>query len=246
METVDPAPPRPPNGESEATVVERRSIVRGELMLALLAAVMALIFFSPARHYLTHFRELNDHIQQAGALAPLLFLLTTAVLVSVGVPRLVFCPLSGMAFGFLPGLLIGQVGTLIGYYGLFLFVRWGGRSFVLRHAQKLPGFTRLVRRPGMVSVIIARQLPVHGMLVNILLGLSPVRHRSFLIGTALGLLPEAIPCTLAGSGAVQPSFGHTAAYIALGASILGALWLGFRAYMRVHPEEEDAGADAQA
>jgi uncharacterized membrane protein YdjX (TVP38/TMEM64 family) len=58
-----------------------------------------------------------------------------------------------------------------------------------------------------------------------MLGLSPVKHRDFLIGTAIGLFPEAIPFTMIGKGAKQGSIDKTAIYIVAALIVLALLWL---------------------
>ena len=58
-----------------------------------------------------------------------------------------------------------------------------------------------------------RQLPISGLITNLLLGLAPIRHLDFLVGTAIGLLPEAIPFTLVASGAVKLGGGEHIGYV---------------------------------
>lgn len=217
-----------------------KSVFKAAVLLAALVGALALVYFSPLRESLTHVREISERIRQAGVWGPVVFTLGAATLVAAGIPRLLLCPIAGMALGFWAGLLWCQVGTLLGYYLVFLFVRWGGRGFVLRH---WPGLTRwggLAQRQGAPAVILARLLPIHGMGVTLLLGLSSVRHRHFLAGTFIGSLPEAIPCTLIGSGfggltaggALQTSFARSAGVITLAVLILAVIWIGLGLFAR--------------
>ncbi len=173
---------------------------------------------------------MNDELANLGWMGPVAFVFLVAILVAVGVPRLLLCPAAGMAFGFWAGLLLSQAGTVLGYYVVFLFVRWGGRAFVLRHRPQLLRFTERIRHQGIPAVILARQLPVHGLLVNLVLSLSPIRHRDFLIGSAIGLIPEAVPCTLIGTGAAQASLARSAGLMVLAVVGLALAWAGFAAY----------------
>jgi uncharacterized membrane protein YdjX (TVP38/TMEM64 family) len=68
--------------------------------------------------------------------------------------------------------------------------------------------------------------------INLACALLPIRHLDFLIGTIIGQLPQAIPCTLIGAGALQPSFTRSMGIIglALFASILA--WVGLRYLLR--------------
>ena len=229
-------------------------VVRTLVLLAVLIGVAGAVYLSPLRQYVTHVQQLGEQMRAAGWWAPAAFMLVVAALVTIGVPRLPLCSIGGMVLGFTKGLLWTQAGTLMGYYLVFLFVRWGGRGIVLAISPRLERWASGLCRRGIPTVLIARQLPIHGALVNITLGLSPVRHRDFLLGTAIGLFPEAIPCTLIGSGAIQASFARSATYMTIAVLILAAGWIGFGLYMRSQkgavsrpgspaspPDEEPAG-----
>jgi uncharacterized membrane protein YdjX (TVP38/TMEM64 family) len=173
-----------------------------------------------------------------------------AVLVAVGVPRLLLCPIGGMAFGFWQGLLWAQLGTMLGYYATFLFVRWSGRDFILRKWPRLNRYTRFSRKNGMISVLLIRQLPITGFYINLLLGLIPLSHADFLLGTVIGILPAAVPATLVGSGASAFSSGESKLYTLLAIAAGIALWflagrlLG--SYLKNKKAEESQAPVAQA
>jgi len=207
--------------------------IRKDLWFILIfVAIIIAAYLSPLKHYIYRAPELCEQIKATGFMAPVIFILGVCALVCVGVPRLLLCPLGGMAFGFVHGLAYCVIGTLVAYYIVFLFVRWGGRSFILRHSHKLNKFTKILDHGGIPAVILARQMPVHGMVLNLILGLSPVRHRDFLIGTAIGLFPEAIPFTLIGKGAKQGSIGKSMIYIIVAMLVLVILWLGAKLWSR--------------
>lgn len=205
-----------------------RSIRKDFIFISILVVLLIAAYFSPLKEYLKRAPELCSQINKTGPLAPLIFTFAVSVLVSIGVPRLLLCPVGGMLFGFMSGLTYCIIGTLIAYYIIFLFVRWGGKEFVLRHLPRLGGFSKIIKHGGIPAVILARQMPVHGMVINLLLGLSPVRHRDFLAGTFIGLIPEAVPCTLVGSGATQGTLGKASIYLIVAVVLLAALWLGFK------------------
>jgi uncharacterized membrane protein YdjX (TVP38/TMEM64 family) len=201
--------------------------IRKDLILVLIVVIVVFIaYLSPLKEYVQRIPELSRRIAEMGVCGPSIFVLTVCLLVIVGVPRLLLCPVGGMAFGFFPGLMYAVIGTMLAYYVVFLFVRWGGRKFVIRHFPRLNKFTKVLEHGGIPAVILARQMPIHGMVINLILGLSPVRHRDFLIGTAIGLFPEAIPCTLVGSGVGQGSLGKSTIYMVLALLALVVLWFG--------------------
>jgi uncharacterized membrane protein YdjX (TVP38/TMEM64 family) len=219
-----------------------RSVLRTTLPALLLAGSALIIFLPSVREQFGHIHELSAYLRSFGWAAPLVFIFAVAGLVAVGVPRLLLCPIGGMAFGFWKGLLFAQFGTMLGFYVTFLFVRWSGRDIILRKWPRLSRYTGVSRRKGIVTVLLIRQLPITGFYVNLLLGLMPLSHGDFLLGTMVGILPAAVPATLFGSGAVNFSSDESKLYtlVAIAAGI--ALWLLagrlFRLYLKNKKAEE--------
>ena len=199
------------------------------IMLVLVAAAFAFVYFTPTREYLGNIEGIKRWLLSLGWVGPAVWMGIVFALVSAGIPRLLLCPIGGLAFGFWHGLLWTQLATLAGYYALFLFVRWGGRDFVLRHWPRVRRLKEHFHGHSAALLVFAvRQLPISGLLINFLLGLSPIRHRHFLLGTAFGILPEAIPFTLVASGVLKLTGQNTPLYIAAAVAFLllvcAALW----------------------
>ncbi len=199
------------------------------IMLTIVAAAFAFVYFTPARAYLSNIHGIKYWLLSLGWVGPAAWMGIVFTLVAVGIPRLLFCPIGGIAFGFCYGLLWTQLATLAGYYALFLFVRWGGQDFVLRHWPRVKRLKEHFHgNSAALLVFSVRQLPISGLLINFLLGLSPIRHRHFLLGTAIGILPEAIPFTLVASGTFKLTSQNTPIYIAAAIAFLlfvcAALW----------------------
>ena len=106
-----------------------------------------LVRFTAAREYLGNIQNIKFWLLSLGWVGPAVWIGIVFLLVAAGTPRLLFCPIGGLAFGFWRGLLWTQVATLAGYYVLFLFVRWGGQDFILRH------WPRVGRLRGIFTVI---------------------------------------------------------------------------------------------
>ncbi len=199
------------------------------IMLVLVAAAFAFVYLTPTHEYFGDIQSIKRWLLSLGWVGPAVWIGIVFVLVSAGIPRLLFCPIGGLAFGFWHGLLWTQLATLAGYYALFLFVRWGGQDFVLRHWPRVGRFKHHFHgHSAAVLVFAVRQLPISGLIINFLLGLSPIRHRHFLLGTAFGILPEAIPFTLVASGVFKLTGQNTPLYIAAAIGFLllvcTALW----------------------
>jgi uncharacterized membrane protein YdjX (TVP38/TMEM64 family) len=199
------------------------------IMLTIVAAAFALVYLTPVRKYLVNIQTAKSWLLSLGWVGPAAWMGMVFILVAAGMPRLLFCPIGGLAFGFWRGLLWTQVATLAGYYVLFLFVRWGGRDFVLRHWPKVVRLRKHFHGHSAALMVFAmRQIPISGLIVNFLLGLSPVQHHHFLIGTAFGILPEAIPFTLVASGIFKSTGRNTPLYVVAGVGffllMFFALW----------------------
>jgi uncharacterized membrane protein YdjX (TVP38/TMEM64 family) len=191
------------------------------IMLAVVAAAFTLVYFTPARKYLGNIQSVKYWLLSLGWVGLAVWMGVVFVLVAAGMPRLLFCPIGGLAFGFWHGLLWTQVATLAGYYALFLFVRWGGQDFILRHWPRVGRLKEHFHGHSAALLVFAvRQLPISGLIINFLLGLSPIRHRHFLLGTAFGILPEAIPFTLVASGMLKLTGQDTPLYIAAAVGFL--------------------------
>lgn len=207
--------------------------IRKDLIFLLgFVVILFIVYSSPLKQYLDRAPEICEKIKQTGMLAPLIFTLGVCVLVCAGVPRLLLWPIGGMAFGFVFGLTYCVLGSLMADYIVFLFVRWVGGDFILKHTQRLKKLPKVLEHGGIPAVILARLMPIHGMVINLILGLSPVKHKDYLIGTLIGLLPEAIPFTLIGMGAKQGSLFKNMLYIMLALLALVITWLLINLYSR--------------
>jgi len=202
------------------------------LLVGVLIAVLALAWFTPLRTLFSEPQEISERLRALGPVAPLVFTLAVAVLVALGVPRLILCAAGGLTFGFLEGLLWSQVGTLLGSYATFLFARWSGRGYLLQRFPALARYESAVSGGGVWAVVLARQIPATGLFINLILGITRVGHREFLLGTLIGALPEAVPVTLAGAGVAQGSLGRATLYLSLALVAAGLVALVLRRIVR--------------
>ncbi|MDF9392824.1 MULTISPECIES: TVP38/TMEM64 family protein [Methylococcus] len=201
--------------------------VAGITLLVLVGAV-PLLLAAPLEVWLAHLGEARVWFDGIGLLAPLVFILVSALLTAIGFPRLLFCVLGGLLFGVAWGSLWSELGTVLGAYGTFLFARWSARELVLRRYPKLQTLAARVQgRKGWWSVVLIRQIPVAGLYNDILLGISAIGHRDFWIGTGLGFLPQGIAATLIGAGMVQTDFVKVGQYFAAAATALLVLTLAW-------------------
>lgn len=221
----DPAglPDDPPEElELEAAESARTAEKKFLVMALVVAAVLALVHFTPLKHYIMDVQHWKAALDRFGFWASLLFGLASTALIAGGVPRLVFGAVAGMLFGFWEGFVIAQFSALFGSYAAFLFARWGGQQWGAKQIEKNRHLRDLLRNPSVFSVFLARQLPIAGIVPNLVLGLTPVRHRVFLVGSFLGYLPSSAMVVLIGSGLGKESLLHSMTMITLAMCGLGA------------------------
>jgi uncharacterized membrane protein YdjX (TVP38/TMEM64 family) len=222
-----------PAAENAPPPADSKPAWRGMLSLVVAAIILfGLIYFSPLRQYVGRAHELSEQVRRLGWGGPLVFTLAVAIFVALGLPRLFFCVIGGMALGFWQGLLWAQLGTLLGNYVVFGLAGSWAREWARHYISARRKLHTFLQQEGISGVILARQLPLPGLLINLACGLCDIRRRDFLIGTVLGQLPEAIPCTLIGAGVLQASFKRSLGLISLGVGLAVLVWLGLRWALR--------------
>ncbi len=203
---------------------KRWPIRRAVLLILVLLFTVVLIHLTPVRGWLKDIHLMGEKIKAFGVWAPAAYVVLVCALVAAGIPRLLFCTIGGMVFGFFWGLVWSQAGTVVGYYATFLFVRWSGREFILNKLPGLNKYSDFFTAGGIPYVLLIRQLPIAGFYINIVLGLTHIRNSKFLLGTVVGILPEAIPATLIGAGLINLSPGKSVVAISAAVIFLIIVW----------------------
>lgn len=207
----------------------------------IVAAFMALAHFTPMKAWITNVQSWKGFVREFGWMAHAVFMLVTAGAVMMGVPRLAFCSAAGLIFGFGEGLLLSLVGSTLGSYGAFILSRHGFRRAAESRAEKWPWLKKMLKKPSVMRVFWARQLMVPGIVLNVLIGMTPVRHSRFLLGTALGYLPLNIAFSLVGSGLGKESITTTMTQLLAAMAVINlAAWLVFRFIKKQRLAGEDA------
>jgi len=223
---------------SRALGKETRQVLTAVLIVA---AFMALAHFTPMKAWITNVQTWKGFVREFGWMAHAVFMLVTAGAVMMGVPRLAFCSAAGLIFGFGEGLLLSLVGSTLGSYGAFILSRHGFRRAAESRAEKWPWLKKMLKKPSVMRVFWARQLMVPGIVLNVLIGMTPVRHSRFLIGTALGYLPLNIAFSLVGSGLGKESITTTMTQLLAAMAVINvAAWLVFRFIKKQRLAGEDA------
>jgi uncharacterized membrane protein YdjX (TVP38/TMEM64 family) len=206
-----------PEGLSPASPLLRASAA------AIIAAAILALQLSPLRELVSPhgFQIARSRIDELGALAPVAFVGLCVAGIGLGLPRLGFAALGGVAFGWLAGSALAQLGTIGGCFVNFSWARYLGRELCVRRSGPVLRalVDRVARRPIATNVLL-RLIPVgNSLALNSFLGICPISSRNFLLGTALGTFPETLVFGLFGAGAASGS----GMALALGSLLFAAL-----------------------
>ncbi len=236
-------PPTLPHGAPESALAEatvqsiRRENRRVGGLVLVAALLLAVSHFTPLGAWIADIQQAKDWLRGHGWTGRAVFAAACALGVLSGLPRLPLCAAGGLLFGFAAGLPLSWFGTAVGSYGVFLLARMGARRAVLARTATVPWLAGLLEQPSVLRIFWARQLMLPGVLINVLLGVTPVSHRAFWFGTLLGYLPLNVAFTLVGSGLGKGSLAQSLTQLlgALGAvHLLG--WLLWRLVRRPNKE----------
>lgn len=211
---------------SRALGKETRQVLFAVLLVA---AFMALAHFTGLKSWITNVQTWKEMVRQFGWGAHAIFMIACAGTVMLGVPRLPLCAAAGLVFGFGEGLVLSLVSSTLGSYGAFVLSRHGFRRAVESRAEKWPWLKKLLKKPSVLRVFWVRQLMVPGLVLNVLLGMTPVKHTRFLLGTLLGYLPLNVAFSLVGSGLGKGNLATTLTQLLAAMAVINiAAWLVYR------------------
>ena len=177
------------------------------VLLRGLVTIIALIAIGVLMHKTGIIDGVDEHwvnrtIRGHGLSGILIFIIAGAVFTGIGAPRQAIALMGGYAFGAAAGTVYAVIATVIGCIGAVLYARFMGRRFVQKkfpdRVQKIDDFLR--DNPFKMTLII-RLLPVGSNLAtNLVAGVTSVSLFWFLLGSALGYIPQTLIFALIGKG----------------------------------------------
>jgi uncharacterized membrane protein YdjX (TVP38/TMEM64 family) len=158
------------------------------LLLAFIVGAVVLMRCTPIKTYLTP-EAVGDLVASAGLWAPLLFIVLYAAGVCLFIPGTLLTGLGAALFGAYWGFLWVWCGAMIGAAGGFLIGRTLGREFAASLiGDRLKKYDDAIARNGFATVLYLRLVYFPFTAMNFGMGLTQVRWRDFLAGTALGIV----------------------------------------------------------
>lgn len=152
---------------------------------------------------------IDTQVRGKGISGELLFIGMGALVTALGVPRQAVSFLAGYAFDFAFGSVLGVVATVGGCIAAFFYARWFGRGLVAaRFPDRIRRIDGFIHENTLSMTLLIRLLPVGSNLVtNLAAGVANVRAVPFVIGSALGYIPQTLVFALIGSGiSLNPVF----------------------------------------
>ena len=168
------------------------------ILLVVLLVGSAVLAWATGLHEQLEVERLRELLARAGLWGPLLFVLLFG-LEGIGVPGILFMvtaialwpPWIAFLLNWLGAITAGMVG--------FAYARYVGREWV---AERLPArmrrFEARVVERSVQTVILVRLLFFLAPPAHWALGLSPVRFRPFVVGSAIGFVPGMLLVSFAG------------------------------------------------
>ncbi|MEV4513631.1 TVP38/TMEM64 family protein [Dactylosporangium sp. NPDC049525] len=215
----------------------RAGLLRGAGLLALLAVLVtaAIAVGVPDA------QRLRSDVLALGWWAPVAFSALYAVVSLSPLPKTVFTLAAGALFGVVAGLGIVVAGAMLGAVAAFYLGRLLGRDTVRwLTGGRLDRLDTLLAGHGLRTIVVARLIPVVPFTaVNYLAGLTSVRLRDFIAGTAVGILPATTAYVTVGAYGWRPGAWPMWAALAT-LLVLTVGGLAAERYRRRHAKPTDA------
>lgn len=166
-------------------------------------------------------------VDEAGAWGPVVFLALYLGLSLIPCPKALLTAAGGALFGLVPGATLALLAALVGAVISFGIGRLLGREAVDRLTRgRLAEIDVLLRDHGFSAVVLVRLVPlVPYIAINYAAGLTGIRLRDYVLGSAVGMVPGSLAYAALGAYGTEP-WGLAAAGSALLLLIVGGLWWG--------------------
>lgn len=205
------------------------SRTRAWARLGALATVLLAVFVVEQLRGWDDVRLLREHVDAAGPWGAAVFVAGYAVLCLLPAPKALLTALGGVLFGLWIGALLSWIAALGGAAVAFGLGRALGRDAVDRLTRgRVERADRLLGDHGFGAVLAARLTPVLPFtVINYAAGLTGVRWRDYLLGSALGMVPGSLAYAALGAWGADP-WGIFAGVAALVALVVLGTFLGRR------------------
>ncbi len=205
--------------------VRRQALVRFGVFVGVLVAIGIAVSVGGALGI--DAQELQRRVRDAGPLAPVVFVLSAAVLAALFVPGPVLGFAGGVLFGALGGSLLGvMAGSLTALIAREITARFGRSAAEDLAGGRLTAVSTWLEQYGLLAVIALRLFPgVPDAPVSYATGLPRMARWKVALGTAIGIAPRTVGWGLIGAAAGDRSttLGAIGFALVIGADVGGGL-----------------------
>jgi uncharacterized membrane protein YdjX (TVP38/TMEM64 family) len=172
--------------------------------------------------------RIEELLVESGPWGPVVYVASIVLVQPLGVPGIVWMAPAGLIWPIPVAIALSWLGNMGASSVGFAFARWVGRDWVAaRIPPRLLAIDARLGHRGVAPVVGLRVLTGGLAPADWLLGLSSVRWRTFLVGTAIGMVPGVTMAVVAGGGVLgwaldQPPW-ILGVLAALGAAVVGAV-----------------------
>ena len=216
----------------QSTTPRRRLMRFVVCVLAILAGVyLAWLLGIYDALRLENLARLQRWVGGLGVWAPILYTAAYVVLELIFVPALPLTVLAGIAFGPIWGTVYAWLGATLSALLAFLITRHGGREMVERWVARYPRLARIdaaVAQHGWRILAFTRLVPVFPFnMQNYVYGLTAIRLSTYLLVTAVFMIPGTAALVIAGDALVEggTSYAWLLIYFGIAAILLILLWI---------------------
>ncbi len=139
--------------------------------------------------------EIKIYLKNFGIWTSLIFILLF-ILITIFIPSTPFMVLAGILFGFWYGLLYTIIGGLLSSILVFEISRILGKEWIdkilnKKNAKYINKYNNRLERGALLDLILLRIAPIMPFnVLNILMGISKMGRRNYILGTLIGLAPS--------------------------------------------------------
>lgn len=153
--------------------------------------------------------EVASFLRDRGWIGPLVFVLVMWALQPVGLPGVAFMVPASLVWSAPTAIALSWIGNMGASFIAFAFARWVARDWTqARLPDRLRAWDERLAVGGVRQVTVLRLFTGQITPADWLLGVSSVRIRPFLIGTAIGIIPLIVIVVLAGASIGTWLFGE--------------------------------------
>jgi uncharacterized membrane protein YdjX (TVP38/TMEM64 family) len=169
------------------------TLVKVAIGLLIITSIIVVARLSGVQDFVSS-GALTSTIEEAGPLAPAVFMFVYALATILFVPGTPLTLIGGALFGPLVGTAYVVVGATVGALGAFLLARYVGGKLISggvgQVAKRLQSYDEHLCHNGFVTVLLLRLIPLfpfNGL--NFGLGLTRLKTGVYLLGTFIGIIP---------------------------------------------------------